>query len=290
MPDALTMPQAPPGGSETVDRPDESALLAKMKEAARAVFSLGDYRKIAETLEDASRQTVLAAVAPGDRVLDVAAGTGNAAVQAARAGARVVACDLTPRLAAWGNERSLEESLQIGWAVADAEQLPFPDASFDCAISVLGASMAPRPPVVASELFRVIRPGGKVGTANWTSDCFPMRMGAIVAGHLGMPPPKGSERAVWGEEDRVKQLFAPWAANVCFQRRVMRMKHDSFEEYLEFNQVNFGFLVAAQKRLPAKRFHTMMAEIGTLARQANSAPNGAVAIDCEYLIATAQKA
>jgi ribosomal protein L17 len=137
------------------------------------MWSEGNYPAIAEVLMPVARALVDAcAISAGQEVLDVAAGTGNVAVVAAEEGASVVASDLTPTLIDLGRARSAEAGLDIEWVEADAEALPFEDARFDCVTSTFGAMFAPRPEVVARELFRVVRPGNTVGMANWTPEGF----------------------------------------------------------------------------------------------------------------------
>ena len=140
-----------------------------IKDIQKVMRSLGDYRELARQFEPTAVALVEACgVGPGIEVLDVAAGTGNLAVAAARRGARVVASDLTPRMVELGRERSAAEGLDIEWREADAEDLPFDDGRFDVAASSFGAQFAPRPQVAAAELFRVVSSGGTVGMANWT--------------------------------------------------------------------------------------------------------------------------
>src|SRR4051794_36441290 len=141
---------------------------AQMKDRARELWGLGDYPRIAEIILGASRSLVdSCAISAGQEVLDVAAGTGNLALLAAEEGADVTACDISPRQVELGSERTKAEGVDVEWLVADAEELPFEDDRFDCVASVFGAVFAPRPEVVAAELFRVVKPGGTLGLTAW---------------------------------------------------------------------------------------------------------------------------
>jgi ubiquinone/menaquinone biosynthesis C-methylase UbiE len=152
----------------------------QIKEAAKAMWSLGDYSLMATFLDPAARDLVDACgISSGREVLDVATGNGNCAIAAARKGARVVASDLTRAMLDLGRERTVTEAFDIEWTEADAEDLPFVDGRFDCVTSVFGAMVAPRQELVASELFRVVRSGGTVGMANWTQESFMKKMGEV---------------------------------------------------------------------------------------------------------------
>lgn len=154
-----------------------------MKETTKAMWSLGDYSLLAKQLEEASRRLVEAcAISSGQEVLDVAAGNGNCAIAAARRGAHVVASDLTPAMVQLGQARSAAEGLDIEWVRPTWRICRSNPARFDCVTSVFGAMIAPRPEVVASEMFRVAKPGGTVGMANWTPDSLMKKMGDMRPG------------------------------------------------------------------------------------------------------------
>jgi SAM-dependent methyltransferase len=180
-----------------------------VKDSQKLMWSLGDYRELARPFEPAAVALVKACgVEPGMEVLEVAAGTGNLAVAAARRGARVVASDLTPRMVELGRERSAAEGLDIEWVEADAEDLPFDDGRFQVAASTFGAQFAPRPQVAATELFRVVRSGGTVGLANWTPRGYLGRQIEIASGYAPAPPGEIPSPLAWGEPEVVRARLA----------------------------------------------------------------------------------
>lgn len=263
-----------------------------MKDIQRLMWSLGDYREIARQAEPVAVALVEACgVGPGMEVLDVAAGTGNVAVAAARRGARVVASDLTPRMVEWGRERSAAAGLDIEWVEADAEDLPFDDGRFDVVASTFGAMFAPRPQVAAVELFRVARSGGVVGLANWISQGFLGRQIAISSRYAPVPPGPGGPPSplLWGEPEVVRARLADLAASVELQPRMAPVRFDSREAAREFRERYNGPLIALRNMLPPERYGALRTELDKLADQFNRATDGTVAIDAEYLLVVARK-
>lgn len=263
--------------------------LAAMKEQTRAVWSAGDYAKLAEFTEQAAGALVDAcAISAGQEVLDVAAGTGNVAVLAAREGARVVASDLTPALVERGRARTSAEGLDVEWEVADAEELPFADESFDCVTSCFGAMFAPRPELVARELFRVVRPGGTVGLASWTPDGYQGRSFALSATYL--PRPEGVPApTAWGDEDTVRARLEGLAASIAFERRSVRFAFPSPKAMEAFFAEYAGPVIMARRALPPDRHAAMVEEARRLRDLYNPATDGSVRIDSEYLLVVARR-
>jgi SAM-dependent methyltransferase len=182
---------------------------AELKARHRAMWASGDYPSMVETflLPLGPRLVEACGIGPGMTVLDVATGTGNAAIPAAEAGATVTASDLTPELFEAGRTRAAAAGVTLDWAEADAENLPFEDASFDVVMSSIGAMFAPRHQMVADELVRVCKPGGTIGMLNWTPEG---QIGALfrAMGPFAPPPPPGaSPPPLWGSEDHVRELF-----------------------------------------------------------------------------------
>jgi SAM-dependent methyltransferase len=182
---------------------------SELKARHRAMWPSGDYPSIVETflLPLGPRLVEACGVDAGARVLDVAAGTGNASIPAAERGARVTASDLTPELLEAGQRRAESQGLALEWVPADAEQLPFGEGTFDVVMSSIGAMFAPHHQDVADELVRVCRPGGTIGMLNWTPEGM---IGALfrTMGPFAPPPPPGAQPPpLWGSEDHVRELF-----------------------------------------------------------------------------------
>jgi SAM-dependent methyltransferase len=179
------------------------------KAGARRAWAQGDYHRFATDLiwELGAELVSACGIGPGDRVLDVAAGSGNTALRAVAAGADVVACDLTPENFAAGRRAAARAGLRLDWAEADAEDLPFPDASFDVVTSSVGAMWAPDHQRVAGELLRVARPGGTIGMINFAADGLLAGFLQVFAGYAPPPPPWAASPLLWGDPDHIRHLF-----------------------------------------------------------------------------------
>jgi ubiquinone/menaquinone biosynthesis C-methylase UbiE len=262
--------------------------VAQIKQRQRAVWGGGDYRELSRMLEPSAVALCDAcAVSAGQEVLDVAAGDGNFAIAAAREGAAVVASDLSPGMVERGRARSREEGFEVQWVEADAEELPFDDGRFDCVGSVFGAMIAPRPELVAKELFRVTRPGGTVGMTAWTPESFASAMFDI--GRRYTPPPPDMPLAKeWGIEQVVRERFEGLAATIECRREVLPWTADSLESLgamLEGTPPQ----AAAREALSPDRYEAMHAEQLELAREWNGDSGGPVRIEVEYLLSVARK-
>jgi len=216
------------------------------KAAARSVWGRGDYHRFAkETVWEIGPRLVRACgIGPGQRVLDVAAGSGNVALRAAEAGADVVASDLTPQNFEAGRREAEAHGLELDWVEADAEDLPFADASFDAVTSSFGAMFAPDHQAVAQELLRVCRPGGVVGMANFTPEGLAGSFFGVLAPYLPPPPPGARPPLLWGDEGHVRRLFGDAVES-------LEMARDSYVEraadpaaYCRLFEETFGPVVA----------------------------------------------
>lgn len=265
--------------------------LAAFKERQRRLWAGGDYSLTARRFEGVAAGLVAACrVGPGQRALDVAAGTGNVALAIAAAGASPEACDLTPELVAAGRERcdALGE-WEIAWAVADAEQLPYADGRFDAVLSVFGLVFAPRPQVAIAEAFRVTCSRGTVGLTSWTPRSAAARIGEIAGRYLpapaGSPPPAPH---LWGDEATARERLAPHAAQVRFERATVRWSWPSAAAAREESEQH-PFAAAARATLAPQRYRALLDELEELTRSLNTATDGGVSYDDEYARIVARK-
>lgn len=213
----------------------------------RALWASGDYVAVAtELIPELGPELVRACrVGAGDRVLDVAAGAGNAAIPAARAGATVTAADLTPELFAAGRARAAAQGVELDWQEADAEALPFEDDAFDIVMSCVGVMFAPRHQRSADELVRVCRPGGTIGLINWTPTGFIGQLFATMKPFAPPPPPGASPAPLWGDEAHVTDLFGDRVADVSMRRRTVLLDRCSGPlEFREYWKRNYGPTIA----------------------------------------------
>jgi len=185
------------------------------------------------------------AIRPGQRVLDVGAGTGNAAIPAAEAGASVVASDLTPEHFESGRRQADSRGVDLEWREADAEALPFADSEFDVVMSCVGAMFAPRHDLVADELTRVCRPGGTIGMINWTQEGMIGHFTRILAPYAPPPPPGSQPPPLWGDEQHVRELFGDRVSSLELARHLNIVDHfDEPIEFLDFLKRTFGAVIA----------------------------------------------
>jgi SAM-dependent methyltransferase len=222
---------------------------AELKARHRAVWASGDYPSMVTTflLPLGPRLVEACGIGPGMRVLDVAAGTGNASIPAAQTGADVVASDLTPELLEAGRARVAGEDLKLEWVEADAEHLPFDDESFDVVMSSIGAMFAPFHQKVADEMVRVCRPGGTIGMINWTPEGM---IGALfrAMGPFAPPPPPGAQSPpLWGGEDHVRGLFGDRVEFTTLEREMLEIT--AFERPYDYGnhfRERYGPTIAAE--------------------------------------------
>ncbi|HEX2296400.1 MAG TPA: class I SAM-dependent methyltransferase [Actinomycetota bacterium] len=207
-----------------------------LKARHKAMWGSGDYPSMVETflLPLGPRLVDACNIEAGQRVLDVAAGTGNASLHAAERGAGVVASDLTPALLDAGRARAEARGLELEWVEADAENLPFPDDDFDVVMSSIGAMFAPRHQRVADELVRVCKPGGTIGLLNWTPDGMLGALFRVMAPYAPPPPPGASPPPLWGSEDHVRELFGDRIDFSVLERDVLEIT--AFEKPLDYRE------------------------------------------------------
>ena len=260
---------------------------AEVKDRHRRIWGLGDYTELSRLLRPAAERLCAACeVSEGDQVLDAAAGDGNFALAAAARGARVVASDLSPGMVERGRGRSHSQNRQVEWLEADVEELPFEDARFDCAGSVFGAMLAPRPEVAAGELFRVVRPGGVVGITAWTPDSFAVALFEVGRRYQPGPPPDHPPEE-WGEEETARARLNGHADDIELERMTIRWELDSLEAFDKVDNASPPS-VALRRALPPERFEAMREEQRALIRDW-AGGDGPVAIDATYLQVVARK-
>jgi 2-polyprenyl-3-methyl-5-hydroxy-6-metoxy-1,4-benzoquinol methylase len=210
----------------------------ELKERQSVMWGNGPYQRITETISDIHDLVVERLdPQPGARWLDLACGTGAVAERAATKGATVTGADLAPVLIATANERANELELDIDYVVGDAEQLEFPDASFDVVSSTCGVMFAPDHEAVARELARVTKPGGRIGLANWTPTGGLGRMFQMMAPFVATPPP--SSPFDWGKEDRVRELLEQ-SFDLTIEEHVSTLSIESGEAYWELFSTSYG--------------------------------------------------
>jgi SAM-dependent methyltransferase len=264
--------------------------LTQFKQQTRVTWAAGDYDAVSEPLWTAGREIVRrVGVGVGDEVLDVACGTGNAAVQAAVAGGRVTGLDLTPELFGAARARAAEAGVEVELVEGDAEALPFPDDSFDVVLSTFGVMFAPRHEVAAGELARVLRPGGRMGLCHWTPEGRIGAFFATVGAHLPPPPDFTMSPVLWGDEDHVRALFAGTGVELSFARAFVDFRFDAVDEAVAFYEEKFGPLVKARAQLePEGRWPALRADFAAYFEE-SALPDGRVDSPGEYLIATGAK-
>jgi ubiquinone/menaquinone biosynthesis C-methylase UbiE len=265
----------------------------ELKARHRAMWALGDYPAVAtQVISELGRILVEASgVRPGDRVLDVAAGSGNVAVPAALAGATVVASDLTPELFDTGRRLAAEAGADIEWREADAEALPFADGEFDTVLSCVGVMFAPHHQASADELARVCRPGGTIGLISWTPEGFIGQMFATMRPYAPPPPPGAQPPPLWGREEHVRELLGDRVAEMSAQRQSLQV--DRFatpEEFRDFFKAAYGPTIAAYRGIAddPDRVAALDRELADLAKRHDRGTDRTV-MDWEYLLVTARK-
>lgn len=265
--------------------------LEALKDAHHRTWASGDYAHIATLVTGVGESVAArAAIEPGQDVLDVAAGTGNAAIPAARAGGQVIASDLTPELFAAGRKRAADAGVAIEWIAADAEDLPFEDARFDRVLSSLGVQFAPRHEVVAAELVRVCRPGGRIVLGNWSASGYIGRFWSTMGPYMPPPPAFASPPPGWGRPEHVEALFAEHPVSLFFEHGAVTFEATSAEAFLDMFTDNYGPLLQARAKLSETgRWDDLRAELIALSEELNVATDGTWRVDSDYVVIVADK-
>jgi SAM-dependent methyltransferase len=252
-------------------------------ERSRATWTAGDFGRIAVGYASGAAEFVARlGISPGERVLDVACGTGNLTLPAARAGAHTTGIDIAPNLIDQANANARAEDLTVRFEVGDAERLPYADASFDTVVSMFGAMFAARPERAAAELLRVTRRGGRVAMANWTPTGFIGQMLRIVVGYV--PPPPGSVSVLqWGDEAVVGERLAGVERVDCVRRRIMFEYPCSPAETVALFRDWYGPTVRAFAALDAERHELLERDLIALWSDHNHGDGAVTCVESEYL-------
>jgi ubiquinone/menaquinone biosynthesis C-methylase UbiE len=264
-----------------------------LKAKHRAMWALGDYPAVVrDVVGDLGPVLVRASgVGPGEHVLDVAAGSGNASIPAAAAGASVIASDLTPELFDTGRKAAAEAGVQIDWQQGDAEALPYRDASFDTVLSCLGVMFAPHHQAGADELVRVLRPGGTLGLLSWTPDGFIGQMFATMKPYAPPPPPGAQPPPLWGNEDHVRALLGDRVTEVSASRASLVV--DEFATpaaFRDYFKANYGPTIAVYRAIAddPEKVAALDRELEELGRRFDRG-DGSTVLDWEYLLLTGER-
>jgi len=262
----------------TTANPDIPAIKAKQQ----AMWASGDFAVIGTTLQIVGELLCEAVdLRAGARVLDVAAGNGNATLAAARRFAHVTSTDYVPALLDRGRRRAEADGLAVTFEVADAEALPYPAASVDVVLSTFGVMFAPDQPKAASEMLRVCRPGGRIGLASWTPEGFLGDMFRLIGRYV--PPAPGLTSPLrWGTESGVEQLFAG-AASFTHVKRTFAFRYESAQHFVDVFRTFYGPTHKAFAALDAERQAALEADLIALLRSADRGGDGGLVVPAEYL-------
>jgi ubiquinone/menaquinone biosynthesis C-methylase UbiE len=274
------VPSTPPAGApRAAVQPDLEAI----KQRQQATWASGDFSVIGVRLQIVGEMLAEAAdIRANERVLDVAAGNGNASLAAARRFAKVTATDYVPALLEKGRRRAAAEELAIEFREADAEALPFADGSFDVALSSFGAMFAPDHARAAGEMLRVVRAGGRIGLANWTPEGFLGQLFKIIGAHVA--PPAGLQSPLlWGTEQHLAELFGDHAAQIQLVRKFYTFRYASAGHWLQVFRDYYGPTLKAFAALDEAGRQALAGDIIALLERSNTAGAASLLVPAEYL-------
>ena len=271
---------------KTSPTPDFAAIKSKQN----AAWSSGDYALIGTTLQIVGENLAeVVDAAPGASVLDVAAGNGNATLAFARRWAQVTSTDYVDTLLKRGAKRAAAEALDVDFQVADAEELPFDDSTFDAVVSTFGVMFTPNQEKAAGELLRVCRSGGKIGLANWTPEGFIGQLFKTLGKHVS--PPQGVKSpALWGTREWIESTFGAAAQNTQIVSRNFMFRYRSPEHFVDFFRTFYGPVHKAFLALDAKGQVALEADILALISALNTSSDGSMCVPGEYMEIVVTKA
>ena len=269
----------------------EAPDFAAVTQVQQQTWSKGDFSVVANIVNYVSEALAEALeLIPGERAIDVACGSGNAAIAAARRTmGGVVGADYVPALLERGRERAAAERLDVEFVEADAQDLPVGNGEFDVAMSIFGAMFAPDQQKAAAELLRVVKPGGRIGMANWTPDGAVGTMFKTIAKHA--PPPPGVDSPLlWGTEEHLRELFGDGISDLRTERRISRQPFRSTDHYIEYFREYFGPTQAAYERVGPEGEQALTDDLRAFLEEANTAGERAMVLEAEYLQVVARRA
>jgi ubiquinone/menaquinone biosynthesis C-methylase UbiE len=266
-----------------LDATNTKSDLAALKTRQQAAWSSGDYAVVGTTLQIVGEELCEALdLRSGQKVLDVAAGNGNATLAAARRWCEVVSTDYVPSLLERGKVRAQAEGLPVEFKVADAEALPFADATFDGVVSTFGVMFTPNQDKSATELLRVCKRGGKIGLANWTPEGFIGQLFKTLGKHL--PPPAGAKSpALWGTQSRINEMFGTAATSIKAEHRNFTFRYRSPEHFLDIFKSYYGPMLKAFAALDETNQQRLRDDLLALIGRMNRAEDGTMTVPSEYL-------
>lgn len=257
--------------------------MGAIKERQQKTWTSGNYAMVGNLLVIMGEELCEAVdLRAGDRVLDVATGSGNTAISAARRFCDATGIDYVPELIEQAKERAEAERLDVAFEVGDAENLPYPEASFDVVLSTLGVMFAPDQDKAASELLRVCRLGGKIGLANWTPDGFIGDMFRTLGRHV--PPPAGIKPPPsWGTEERLRELFGEGVSSLRTTRRSYVFRQPSARHFVEYFRDYYGPTLKAFESLDATGQDALARDLKELLESRNTSGDGTLVVPSDYL-------
>jgi len=264
--------------------------MESLKTRLKSMWMAGDFGQIAKQIQTSADQFISRlALKPGDQVLDVACGTGNTAIPAARAGATVTGADIATNLLEQARARAAAEGLTIKFEEGDAENLPYSDNAFDVVVTMYGAMFAPRPELVAAELVRVCRPGGRIAMANWTPEGHIGQMFKVTGKHVP-PPPNMPSPIKWGDEATVRERFGEGIVDLKLNKQMCQFKLPfGPAEVVEHFRAYYGPTQRAFETLDSEKQAAMRKDLEQLWAAHNRATDGTTDVEGEYLEVLATK-
>jgi len=272
--------------AQVIATPDFDAIKSKQN----AAWSSGDYAKIGTTLQIVGENLAeVADLAPDSRVLDVAAGNGNATLAFARRWCQVTSTDYVDALLARGRTRAEAEDLEVTFQIADAEALPFEDSGFDAVVSTFGVMFTPNQAQAARELLRVCRSGGKIALANWTAEGFIGQLFKTLGGHVA-PPPGVKSPALWGSKAWIEENFGDQANSITVTQRNFVFRYQSPDRFIDFFRTFYGPVHKAFLALDSDGQAALERDIHATIARFNDASDGSMRVPSDYAEVTITKA